>query len=189
LGNNAADCSTPSGSVSLMGSHPWAASAKIAPLPTATQFQPFGVSGASPWGRPWWPPVAGVSTFRSIGTCGSAALPCGKARPFRALAAHGRPFGEAAPRRLRRSLNLKRRTRRKCRKGEAFPQGRAAEPPIAGSCAIRVLKCRTSKYGRPWWPPACDHKGCPYDLQNRGPRNRRSALLPYITFVAVTSIS
>ena len=44
--------------------------------------------------------------FRSIAVCGSAALPCGKALPFRTFAVQLLLFGEAMPRRSRRSLNL-----------------------------------------------------------------------------------
>jgi len=70
--------------------------------------------------------VAGRSALRSL--CGSAALSCGKAPPFRRFAALSRFFGEAAPRRLRRSLNPTPSWEAIFRKGGAFPQDRAAEP-------------------------------------------------------------
>jgi hypothetical protein len=67
------------------------------------------------------------STSCSIGACGSAALSCGKARLFRAFANPLLVFGEATPRRFRRSLNLGIYSETDPI-GKAFPQDRAAEP-------------------------------------------------------------
>ena len=61
----------------------------------------------------------GVPKFLSASARGSAAPPCGKAPPFRDLASDRWLFGEAAPRRLRRSLNLK--DKPSTRSGKAKP--------------------------------------------------------------------
>jgi len=66
--------------------------------------------------------------FSSVGICGSAALSCGKTLPFRTFAIQLLVFrrGSASPAEAKPQPINKNSDR--ARKGEAFPQDRAAEP-------------------------------------------------------------
>ena len=86
------------------------------------------------------------------GRCGSAALSCGKALPFRPSPSFPWLLGEAAPRRLRRSLNPRIGTRfrfERPRKGGAFPQDRAAEPLTQG------VRCTGPSTNAPQYQDPC----------------------------------
>jgi hypothetical protein len=74
------------------------------------------------------------------GTCGCAALPCGKAPPFRPSLSHPWFLGEAEPRRLRRSLNPRIGTTFEARPGKAEPfrkTGRQSRSPEVYAAPVR----------------------------------------------------